>query len=86
MTTPYDIITKPFVTEKSMLQIEKNNTIWFIVNETATRSDIKRAVEEISGMKVSKVNIIRDKEGKKAIVRISSDFSAEELATRLGIF
>ncbi|MGC8644745.1 MAG: 50S ribosomal protein L23 [Thermoplasmata archaeon] len=86
MTTPYDIIIKPFVTEKSMLQIEKNNTIWFIVNESATRSEVKKAIEEISGMKVSNVNILRDKEGKKAIVKISKDFSAEELATKLGIF
>jgi hypothetical protein len=35
---------------------------------------------------VAKVNILRDKEGKKAIVKISKDFSAEELATKLGIF
>ncbi|MEM0129887.1 MAG: 50S ribosomal protein L23 [Thermoplasmatales archaeon] len=86
MRSPYDVIIKPFVTEKSMLQIEKNNTIWFIVNESATRLDVRKAVEEISGMKVSNVNILRDKEGKKAIVRISKDFSAEELATKLGIF
>ncbi|MEM0073190.1 MAG: 50S ribosomal protein L23 [Thermoplasmatales archaeon] len=86
MKSPYDVIIKPFVTEKSMLQIEKNNTIWFIVNETATRLDVRKAVEEISGMKVSNVNILRDKEGKKAIVKISKDFSAEELATKLGIF
>jgi|GEM_PF-947950 large subunit ribosomal protein L23 len=86
MRSAYDIIIKPFVTEKSMLQIEKGNTIWFIVHENATREEVKKAVEEISGMKVAKVNILRDKEGKKAIVKISKDFSAEELATKLGIF
>jgi large subunit ribosomal protein L23 len=86
MKSPYDILLKPFVTEKSMLQIERDNKIWFIVNEKATRDQVKRAVEEISEMKVSNVNILRDKEGKKAIVKISKDFSAEELATKLGIF
>ncbi|MCL4334212.1 MAG: 50S ribosomal protein L23 [Candidatus Thermoplasmatota archaeon] len=86
MKSPYDILLKPFVTEKSMLQIERDNKIWFIVNERATRDQVKRAVEEISEMKVSNVNILRDKEGKKAIVKISKDFSAEELATKLGIF
>ncbi|MGC8562078.1 MAG: 50S ribosomal protein L23 [Thermoplasmata archaeon] len=86
MKSPYDILLKPFVTEKSMLQIERENKIWFIVYERATRTQIKNAVEEISGMKVSNINILRDKEGKKAIVKISKDFSAEELATKLGIF
>jgi large subunit ribosomal protein L23 len=86
LKSPYDILLKPFVTEKSMLQIERDNKIWFIVNEKATRDQVKRAVEEISEMKVSNVNILRDKEGKKAIVKISKDFSAEELATKLGIF
>jgi large subunit ribosomal protein L23 len=86
LKSPYDILLKPFVTEKSMLQIERDNKIWFIVHEKATRDQIKRAVEEISEMKVSNVNILRDKEGKKAVVKISKDFSAEELATKLGIF
>ena len=86
MRSPYDILLKPFVTEKSMLQIERENKIWFIVYERATRTQIKNAVEEISGRKVSNINILRDKEGKKAIVKISKDFSAEELATKLGIF
>ncbi|MGC8546637.1 MAG: 50S ribosomal protein L23 [Thermoplasmata archaeon] len=86
MNNPYDILLKPFVTEKSMLQIERENKIWFIVNEKATRNQIKKAVENISGMKVEDVNIMRDKEGKKAIVKIAKSFSAEELATKLGIF
>ncbi|MGC8574168.1 MAG: 50S ribosomal protein L23 [Thermoplasmata archaeon] len=86
MNNPYDILLKPFVTEKSMLQIERENKIWFIVNERATRNQIKKAVENISGMKVEDVNIMRDKEGKKAIVKIAKSFSAEELATKLGIF
>ncbi len=86
MKSPYDVLLKPFVTEKSMLQIERENKIWFIVNESATRDEVKDAVEEMSGMKVANVNILRDKEGKKAVVKISKDFSAEELATKLGIF
>lgn len=83
---PYDILIKPYVTEKTMLQIEKENKIWFIVNEKSTKEDIKRAAEQISGMKVEKVNVMRDAEGKKAVVKLKSEFSAEELATKLGIF
>ncbi len=86
MTNPYDILLKPFVTEKSMLQIERENKLWFVVAEKSTRFEVKEAVESISGMKVAGVNILRDKEGKKAVVKISKDYSAEELATKLGIF
>jgi len=83
---PYDILIKPYVTEKTMLQIERENKIWFIVSEKSSKSEIKKAVEEISGMKVDKINVMRDKEGKKAVVKLKSDYSAEELATKLGIF
>ncbi len=83
---PYDILLKPYVTEKTMLQIERENKVWFIVNEKSTKGQIKEAVEQISGMKVDSVNVMRDAEGKKAIVKLKSDFSAEELATKLGIF
>ncbi len=86
MKNPYDILLKPFVTEKSMLQIERENKIWFVVHESATRDQVKKAVEEISSMKVESVNIVRDKEGKKAIVKLAKTSSAEELATKLGIF
>lgn len=83
---PYDILLKPYVTEKTMLQIERENKVWFIVNEKSTKDEIKNAVEQISGMKVDSVNVMRDAEGKKAIVKLKADFSAEELATKLGIF
>ncbi len=86
MKNPYDILLKPFVTEKSMLQIERENKIWFVIHESATRDQVKKAVEEISSMKVESVNIVRDKEGKKAIVKLAKTSSAEELATKLGIF
>jgi large subunit ribosomal protein L23 len=86
LLNPYDILIKPYVTEKTMLQIERENKIWFIVRDKSSKPEIKKAVEEISGMKVDKINVMRDKEGKKAVVKLKSDYSAEELATKLGIF
>ncbi|MCC8128437.1 MAG: 50S ribosomal protein L23 [Clostridiales bacterium] len=53
--TAYDIIIKPVVTERSMMgSADKKYT--FIVSPKANKAEIGKAVEEIFGVKVSKVN------------------------------
>jgi large subunit ribosomal protein L23 len=55
--TAQDIILRPIVTEKSMGGIaDKKYT--FEVAQSATKIDIGRAVEELFGVKVSKVNTL----------------------------
>lgn len=55
--TARDIIIKPVITEKSMAgAAEKKYT--FKVAKTATKIDIARAVEEVFGVKVQKVNTL----------------------------
>lgn len=53
-----DIIIRPFVTERSTRLME-NNTYTFEVALSATKSQIKRAVEQIFGVKVVRVNTSR---------------------------
>lgn len=56
--TSYDIIRKPVITEKSMAAMaEKKYT--FIVHINANKVQVKKAVEEIFGVKVEKVQTIR---------------------------
>lgn len=56
--TSYDIIRKPVITEKSMAAMaEKKYT--FIVQITANKVQVKKAIEEIFGVKVDKVQTIR---------------------------
>ena len=81
-----DIIIKPIATEKTMLQLEKENKLSFIVNKKSRRGDIKKEVEEKFSVKVTDVNIIITKNGKKAVVTLSKEFSADEIAGRIGIF
>lgn len=59
----YDVILKPVVTEKSMNQMaEKKYT--FLVHPTATKTQVKEAVEKMfEGVKVEKVNTL-NQEGK----------------------
>ena len=79
------VLIRPYVTEKSMLLMEKENKLTFLVNEIATKHDIKHAVEEFYGVKVLKVNTLRDRYGKKAVVKLSSEHSASEIGMRLGV-
>ena len=54
---PHDVILYPLMTEVTSRLIETENKLVFIVNIKATKSDIKRAVEELYDVKVEKVNV-----------------------------
>ena len=57
-TTAYDIIKRPVITEQSMAETEfKKYT--FEVAKDANKIQIAKAVEEIFGVKVMKVNTIK---------------------------
>lgn len=60
----YDVILKPIITEKSMnAMAEKKYT--FLVHPSATKTQIKEAVEKMfEGTKVAKVNTMNN-DGKK---------------------
>lgn len=63
----FDTIIAPVITEKSTLLSEKNQVV-FRVPLTATKSDVKAAVEALFKVKVMAVNTIRVK-GKTKIFR-----------------
>ncbi len=83
---PNEVIIKPYVTEKSLLMIEKENKLTFIVRRSATKTQIKHAVEKLFDVKVVKVNTYITRYGKKAIVKLAKEYSAEEVGMRMGIF
>ena len=51
----YDVIVAPVVTEKSTLVSEQNQVV-FKVARDATKPQIKKAVEQLFGVKVTAVN------------------------------
>ncbi len=84
---PYKVIVKPVVTEKAVAMIENENKLTFIVDKRATKGDIKRAVEEMFNVKVEKVNTLITMRGeKKAYVKLKPEYSASEVAARIGLF
>jgi len=58
MKYAYDIIRKPIITERSMAGLD-NKKYTFEVAPDAGKIEIKKAIEEIFGVKVQKVNTIK---------------------------
>ncbi|HUG34638.1 MAG TPA: 50S ribosomal protein L23 [Anaerolineales bacterium] len=58
MTTIYDVLRRPLVTEKTSYQSGRLNQYSFIVSDSATRKLVKDAVETLYDVKVERVNII----------------------------
>ena len=83
---PYDIIFHPYVTEKTMNQMERNNALEFIVKRNANKQQIKQSVETLFDVKVKSVNTRVMKEGKHAIVVFMPEFKAEDIGMRIGVF
>lgn len=86
----YDVITSPVITEKSTMVSEYNQVI-FNVPQTATKPQIKAAVESLFGVKVTAVNTLirkgkskrfkgrlgRQSDQKKAIVTLAEGQSID---------
>ncbi|MBI4834163.1 MAG: 50S ribosomal protein L23 [Planctomycetes bacterium] len=53
--TPYDVIIKPLMTEKSTKSKEKQNAYIFAVNLDSNKPEIKEAIEKAFTVKVDKV-------------------------------
>ncbi len=92
MTNAYDIILRPIITEQSMGEIENKKYV-FEVDKSAGKPEIKKAIEEIFGVKVQKVNTLnmigkekrmgahpkgRRKNWKKAMIQLRPDSKSIE--------
>ena len=87
MKTAYDIIIRPVITEQSMEATDLKKYVFIVAND-ANKTEIKKAVSEIFGVKVEKVTTIRmngklRRQGsypqvrsasfKKAVVKLTAD-------------
>jgi large subunit ribosomal protein L23 len=59
MTTIYDVLRRPLITEKTNYQLSVLNQYAFEVSPNATKAMVKEAVETIFDVTVERVNIIR---------------------------
>ena len=81
----FSIIKMPYVTEKTFRLIEQENKMVFLVSRDATKATVKEAIETVYVVKVEHVNIMTTKKGKEALVRLSDETPAAELASKLGV-
>ncbi len=91
MKTPQDIILKPIITEQSMEETMRGKYT-FVVAKNATKTEIKKACEDMFEVKVLKVNTMhfagkmrrmgknkgRTASWKKAVITIDLDPQPEE--------
>ncbi|MCD6448976.1 MAG: 50S ribosomal protein L23 [Thermotogaceae bacterium] len=90
--TPYDVIVKPILTEKTHLMMNDRKYV-FEVNPLANKGQIKEAIEKIFDVKVEKVNVVnvkpkpkrrgiyqgKSRRWKKAIVTLKEGYVIKEL-------
>jgi large subunit ribosomal protein L23 len=80
------IIKYPLSTEKSIRLMESENKLVFVVDEKATKQEIKKAIEDMFSVKVKQVRTQQDYKGrKKAFVKFADESPAIDLATKLGL-
>lgn len=79
------ILEKVKSTEKIVRQIEADNILVFVVDRAINKADIKKEVEELFNVKVTKVRTHTLKNKKLAYVKLNAEYPAVDVATKLGM-
>jgi len=80
------VLRHPYVTEKAMMTLEKENKLQFLVEKDATKKQIKREIEKTFEQEVRAISTVMTMHGeKKAIISFANEKAAEEILSRLGI-
>ena len=80
------VLRHPYVTEKAMMALEKENKLQFLVDKDATKKQIKREIEKTFEQEVKGISTVMTMHGeKKAIISFANEKAAEEILSRLGI-
>lgn len=78
------IILSPVKTEKAIQKVEYENAITFVVDIKATKKQVKEEVEKLFSVKVDNVRtFVTSKGTKHAIVKLSKESKADDIATKL---
>ena len=81
-----NVLLEPSASDKDITNMEKRNTITFMVNPRANKNLIRAAFKKRFNYKAKKVNTLHTMRGKKkAYIRLENDVKAIELASKIGI-
>ncbi len=82
----HKIIKHPLASEKAIRLMESENKLIFVVDLKSKKPEIKKAIEQTFKIKIDKVNtLVTPKGQKRAYVKLSSETSALDIATDLGL-
>jgi large subunit ribosomal protein L23 len=80
------MIRRFVITEKALRLAERENKITVIVDRAATKKQIAEEIQRLYNVKVEKVDTLISPRGeKKAYVKLSTEHSAMDLLSRLGV-
>ena len=86
LADPWGIVQYPLLTEKAIGMVEKENKLIFVVKRKSNKKQIKWSVEKLLDVNIDSVRTLIDRKGrKKAIVKLSKEFIAADIATRFGM-
>jgi large subunit ribosomal protein L23 len=81
----WDVVKHPHLTEKSMDMVDRENKLVLIVDPRSTKPQIEKAVEDLFDVDVADVNTMNQGSDKKAYVKLTEEYDAMDVATRLGM-
>ncbi|MDY6985858.1 MAG: 50S ribosomal protein L23 [Candidatus Thermoplasmatota archaeon] len=78
-------IISPYATEKTFALIDRENSLQFLVARDANKTELVEEVEKLLEVKVEKITVKIGKKGKIATVKLAPEYSASDIATRIGV-
>ena len=76
---------KPITSEKAVKLIELDNTLLFETERRSSKPEIKKEVESVFSVKVSKIRTLIHDNKKYAYVKLNKANPAIDVATKLGM-
>lgn len=76
---------RPLITEKAVMLIEAQNTLTFLSDKEMTKPEMKKEIEHIFKVKVSKIRVLIKGNQKYFYVRLKPEFQAIDVATKIGM-
>lgn len=78
------VLEYPIATEKALNLVEMQNTIVYVVNVAANKTEIRKEFEDTFKVKVKRVNTaIAPRNMKKAYIKLATGYSASDIAKKL---
>jgi large subunit ribosomal protein L23 len=79
------ILERVVSSEKIVRMIERENLLCFETDRKTKKEEIKKEVEELFGVKVRSVKTLTRKNKKRAYIKLSPEFVAADIATKIGM-